>query len=121
MRTLIVCKNVRKGLEALREHFKNSKFPGDAEEYMPVVFSPPRDGRILTDPVPIVGRVVDSPPPLPLSPPSSAASSKENQSQPPSEGVNGHSDNASYDDEDEGRDGGADGGSGGCSYDENDN
>ncbi|CAH9132013.1 unnamed protein product [Cuscuta epithymum] len=42
------------GLEALKEHFKNSKFPRDAEEYMPVVFSPPRDGKTLTDPVPIV-------------------------------------------------------------------
>ncbi|KAL8535286.1 hypothetical protein ACS0TY_011056 [Phlomoides rotata] len=42
------------GLEALREHFKNSKFPGDTEEYMPVVFSPPRDGRTLTDPLPII-------------------------------------------------------------------
>ncbi|GER46233.1 protein terminal ear1 homolog, partial [Striga asiatica] len=41
------------GIEALREHFKNSKFPGEAEEYMPVVFSPPRDGRILSKPVPI--------------------------------------------------------------------
>ncbi|CAA0814110.1 terminal EAR1-like 1 [Striga hermonthica] len=41
------------GIEALREHFKNSKFPGEAEEYMPVVFSPPRDGRILSEPVPI--------------------------------------------------------------------
>ncbi|KAK4429734.1 protein terminal ear1 [Sesamum alatum] len=89
------------GLEALREHFKNSKFPGDAEEYMPVVFSPPRDGRTLTDPIPIVGYLD---PPLPLSPPSSsAASSKENQSETQT-GV-----------------GYEDGESGGCSYDENDN
>ncbi|KAK6930920.1 Mei2-like, C-terminal RNA recognition motif [Dillenia turbinata] len=43
------------GLEALKEHFKNSKFPCEKEEYMPVVFSPPRDGRQLTDPLPIVG------------------------------------------------------------------
>ncbi|KAK6922317.1 RNA recognition motif domain [Dillenia turbinata] len=43
------------GLEALKEHFKNSKFPCEKEEYMPVVFSPPRDGRQLTDPHPIVG------------------------------------------------------------------
>ncbi|KAL0357838.1 UNVERIFIED_CONTAM: protein terminal ear1 [Sesamum calycinum] len=92
------------GLEALREHFKNSKFPGDAEEYMPVVFLPPRDGRTLTDPVPIVGHVD---PPLPLSPPSSsAASSKENQSETQI-GV-GYEDGA----------GGSE--SGGCSYDEND-
>lgn len=45
-----------KGVEALKEHFKSSKFPCDAEEYMPVVFSPPRDGRMLTTPVPIIGR-----------------------------------------------------------------
>lgn len=45
-----------KGVEALKEHFKSSKFPCDAEEYMPVVFSPPRDGRILTSPVPIISR-----------------------------------------------------------------
>ncbi|PIN05652.1 Protein Mei2, essential for commitment to meiosis [Handroanthus impetiginosus] len=100
------------GLDALREHFKNSKFPGDAEEYMPVVFSPPRDGRILSDPVPIVGR---SSPSLPLSPHSSAASSTENQSEPPqTEGVNGH-----IDEDDQG--GSADRGAGsGCSHDEND-
>ncbi|XP_038987996.1 protein terminal ear1-like [Phoenix dactylifera] len=44
------------GLEALKEHFKNSKFACDNDEYMPVIFSPPRDGRQLTDPVPIGGR-----------------------------------------------------------------
>ncbi|XP_076927923.1 protein terminal ear1-like [Bidens hawaiensis] len=42
------------GLEALKEHFKNSKFPDSPEEYMPVVFTPPRDGRTLTEPVPVV-------------------------------------------------------------------
>ncbi|KAK2972183.1 hypothetical protein RJ640_030728 [Escallonia rubra] len=46
------------GVEALKEHFKNSKFPCEAEEYMPVVFSPPRDGWQLTDPVAIVGRSI---------------------------------------------------------------
>ncbi|XP_057507549.1 protein terminal ear1 homolog [Actinidia eriantha] len=49
------------GVEALKEHFKNSKFPCEAEEYLPVVFSPPRDGRYLTDPNPIVGRTTTSP------------------------------------------------------------
>ncbi|OAY84450.1 Protein terminal ear1 [Ananas comosus] len=44
------------GLEALKEHFKNSKFACDNDEYMPVVFAPPRDGRQLTEPVPIGGR-----------------------------------------------------------------
>ncbi|XP_019176673.1 PREDICTED: protein terminal ear1 homolog [Ipomoea nil] len=43
------------GIEALKEHFKNSRFPCEAEEYMPVVFSPPRDGRTLTVPLPIFG------------------------------------------------------------------
>ncbi|KAI3698522.1 hypothetical protein L2E82_42135 [Cichorium intybus] len=46
------------GLEALKEHFKNSRFPCEAEEYMPVVFDPPRDGRRLTEPLPIVGRSI---------------------------------------------------------------
>ncbi|PWA44346.1 Nucleotide-binding, alpha-beta plait [Artemisia annua] len=44
------------GIEALKEHFKNSRFPCDAEEYMPVVFSPPRDGRVVTDPSPLIKR-----------------------------------------------------------------
>ncbi|KAM2534992.1 hypothetical protein EV2_021912 [Malus domestica] len=43
------------GLEALKEHFKNSKFPCEMEHYLPVVFSPPRDGKQLTEPLPIVG------------------------------------------------------------------
>lgn len=43
------------GLEALKEHFKNSKFPCEMEHYLPVVFSPPRDGRELTEPLAIVG------------------------------------------------------------------
>ncbi|XP_051122451.1 protein terminal ear1 [Andrographis paniculata] len=66
------------GLEALREHFKNSKFPDDAEEYMPVVFNPPRDGRTLTEPVPIIGRPPAPAPALLLASPSpsSPASSK---------------------------------------------
>ncbi|XP_010556199.1 PREDICTED: protein terminal ear1 [Tarenaya hassleriana] len=42
------------GLEALKEHFKNSKFPCETEEYVPVAFSPPRDGRNFSEPVPIV-------------------------------------------------------------------
>ncbi|KAK1377391.1 Terminal ear1 [Heracleum sosnowskyi] len=46
------------GVEALKEHFKTSKFPCAAEEYMPVVFSPPRDGRTLSNPVPITGFAV---------------------------------------------------------------
>ncbi|KAJ8548336.1 hypothetical protein K7X08_030805 [Anisodus acutangulus] len=50
------------GIEALKEHFKNSKFPCEAEEYMPVIFAPPRDGKLLTEPNPIVGlRGINSP------------------------------------------------------------
>ncbi|KAF5945184.1 hypothetical protein HYC85_015412 [Camellia sinensis] len=48
------------GVEALKEHFKNSKFPCEAEEYLPVVFAPPRDGRQVTEPNPIVGRVTST-------------------------------------------------------------
>ncbi|KAK9751122.1 hypothetical protein RND81_02G243700 [Saponaria officinalis] len=42
------------GLEALKEHFKNSKFACENDEYLPVVFTPPRDGRHLPAPLPIV-------------------------------------------------------------------
>ena len=52
---LIVCVIKKKGLEALKEHFKNSKFPCEMDHYLPVVFSPPRDGRLQTEPLPIVG------------------------------------------------------------------
>jgi hypothetical protein len=46
-------------LEALKEHFKNSKFPCEMEHYLPVVFSPPRDGKkYLTDPIPVVGNMI---------------------------------------------------------------
>ena len=45
-----------KGLEALKEHFKNSKFPCETDHYLPAVFTPPRDGRQLTEPFPIVGQ-----------------------------------------------------------------
>ncbi|XP_004310163.1 PREDICTED: protein terminal ear1-like [Fragaria vesca subsp. vesca] len=43
------------GLEALKEHFKNSKFPSEMDHYLPVVFTPPRDGKRVTDPQPIFG------------------------------------------------------------------
>ncbi|KAL2903452.1 Protein terminal ear1 [Bienertia sinuspersici] len=42
------------GLEALKDHFKNSKFACENDEYLPVVFTPPRDGLHLTAPLPIV-------------------------------------------------------------------
>ncbi|XP_068664772.1 protein terminal ear1 homolog isoform X2 [Aristolochia californica] len=41
------------GLEALKEHFRNSKFACDTDEFLPVVLSPPRDGKRLTEPVPV--------------------------------------------------------------------
>ncbi|XP_038891891.1 protein terminal ear1 [Benincasa hispida] len=44
------------GLESLKEHFKNSKFPCEMDHYLPVVFSPPRNGRQLTEPLPIGGQ-----------------------------------------------------------------
>lgn len=44
------------GLESLKEHFKNSKFPCEMDHYLPVVFWPPRDGRKLTEPMPIGGQ-----------------------------------------------------------------
>ncbi|RRT61837.1 hypothetical protein B296_00030850 [Ensete ventricosum] len=43
------------GLEALMDHFRHSRFACHDDEYMPVVFSPPRDGRQLTDPVLVAG------------------------------------------------------------------
>ena len=42
-------------MEALKEHFKNSKFPSEMDHYLPVVFTPPRDGKRLTNPLPIFG------------------------------------------------------------------
>ncbi|KAE8665025.1 hypothetical protein F3Y22_tig00112699pilonHSYRG00051 [Hibiscus syriacus] len=44
------------GLEALKEHFRNSRFPCEMDNYLPVVFSPPRDGKQLTEPLAIVGQ-----------------------------------------------------------------
>ncbi|CAM8951475.1 unnamed protein product [Rhodiola kirilowii] len=49
------------GLQALKEHFRNSKFPSGSDEIFPVVFEPPRDGRRqLTPPQPIYGLAVSS-------------------------------------------------------------
>ncbi|XP_076905745.1 protein terminal ear1 homolog [Bidens hawaiensis] len=42
------------GLDALKEHFKISRFPCEVKEYMPVVFDPPRDGQRLAKPTSIV-------------------------------------------------------------------
>ncbi|MCL7040282.1 hypothetical protein MKW94_014588 [Papaver nudicaule] len=39
------------GLEELTEHFSNSKFACEKDDYLPVIFSPPRDGKQLTDPM----------------------------------------------------------------------
>ncbi|XP_073306504.1 protein terminal ear1 homolog [Primulina huaijiensis] len=92
------------GLEALREHFKNSKFPQDAEDYMPVVFMPPRDGQRLTEPVPIIVHTAGYPTTAPPSTPStSLSSSKHDESEEPSTGWNGYG--SSYEDEDVGEGG----------------
>ncbi|CAM8957207.1 unnamed protein product [Rhodiola kirilowii] len=49
------------GLQALKEHFRNSKFPSGSDEIFPVVFEPPRDGRRqLTPPQPIYGLAASS-------------------------------------------------------------
>ncbi|KAM6562390.1 hypothetical protein CsatB_022388 [Cannabis sativa] len=48
------------GLEALKEHFKNSKFPCEMDHYLPVVFSPPRDGKLLTEPLAIAGQTTNN-------------------------------------------------------------
>ncbi|XP_023644151.1 protein terminal ear1 homolog [Capsella rubella] len=45
------------GLESLKEHFKNARLPGvdmEQNKYTPVLFTPPRDGRLLTEPTVIV-------------------------------------------------------------------
>ncbi|XP_062110510.1 protein terminal ear1 homolog [Humulus lupulus] len=54
------------GLEALKEHFKNSKFPCEMDHYLPVVFSPPRDGKLLTEPLPIAGQTTKPSQPFPI-------------------------------------------------------
>ncbi|XP_057947792.1 protein terminal ear1 homolog [Malania oleifera] len=46
------------GLEMLKEHFKNSRFPCTTEEYLPVMFSPPRDGKNAAPPIPISGFMI---------------------------------------------------------------
>ncbi|WOL03667.1 protein terminal ear1 [Canna indica] len=48
------------GLEALMAHFKSSNLATDKDEYMPVAFSPPRDGKQLPDPVLITGRATNA-------------------------------------------------------------
>ncbi|XP_024530198.1 protein terminal ear1 [Selaginella moellendorffii] len=40
----------RKGREQLEEHFKNSRFACDTDEYLPLVFSPPRTGLQCSSP-----------------------------------------------------------------------
>ena len=69
-----------KGLEALKTHFKNSKFPYEMEHYLPVVFSPPRDGKQLTEPLAIVGHkhplTITITIPIPIGPPSVGVASE---------------------------------------------
>ncbi|KAL5220016.1 hypothetical protein ABZP36_024729 [Zizania latifolia] len=114
------------GLDALKEHFKNSKFPCDSDEYLPVVFSPPRDGKLLTEPVPLVGR---SPAPssasVASSPPKSRAASvdplaQELMTAPSSSGDGASSTTACThaEDEDDDDDHGATASGGGCDDDD---
>ncbi|CAH2065987.1 unnamed protein product [Thlaspi arvense] len=50
------------GVESLKEHFKNSRLPGvEMEKCMPVMFSPPRDGLLLTEPTSVVVAFRDKP------------------------------------------------------------
>lgn len=50
-----MCIVFSQGLEALKEHFKNSKFACETDEYLPVLFEPARDGKQLSAPMPIGG------------------------------------------------------------------
>ncbi|KAK8495912.1 hypothetical protein V6N12_009275 [Hibiscus sabdariffa] len=50
-----ICEVTYARVQALKEHFRSSKFPCEADHYLPVIFAPPRDGKQLTEPVPIVG------------------------------------------------------------------
>ncbi|PKA54636.1 Protein terminal ear1 [Apostasia shenzhenica] len=52
--------DIRSLADALKEHFKNSKFACDTDEYMPVIFCPPRDGKQLTEPETLGGRGMTS-------------------------------------------------------------
>ncbi|GLJ18311.1 hypothetical protein SUGI_0324030 [Cryptomeria japonica] len=45
------------GRVALEEHFRNSKFACDTDEYLPLVFSPPRNGEQLTAPLVMGGHI----------------------------------------------------------------
>ncbi|GMI75067.1 terminal EAR1-like 1 [Hibiscus trionum] len=65
------------GLEALKEHFRNSKFPSEVDHYLPVVFSPPRDGNQLTEPLAIVGQKQQQVQPLINGPSPAQASDKD--------------------------------------------
>ena len=47
-------------MEALKQHFKNSKFACMVDDYLPVMFSPPRDGKQMSEPVPVVGCSISS-------------------------------------------------------------
>ncbi|KAJ0256024.1 F120 [Hirschfeldia incana] len=42
------------GLESLKEHFKHLRLPRVEMGYKPVIFSPPRNGLVLTEPISIV-------------------------------------------------------------------
>lgn len=42
---------------ALEEHFRNSRFACDTDEYLPLVFSPPRTGIVCPPPIVAAGHL----------------------------------------------------------------
>ncbi|KAE8716158.1 Terminal EAR1-like 1, putative isoform 2 [Hibiscus syriacus] len=86
------------GLQTLKEHFRYSKFPCDMDHYLPVVFSPPRDGKLLTEPVPVVGEkqqprlINDGPSPAPDDEQSDSVDETSSEGNPP-EGCGGRENN----------------------------
>ncbi|KAL2650012.1 hypothetical protein R1flu_018140 [Riccia fluitans] len=49
------------GRAALEEHFRNSRFACDTDEYLPLVFSPPRTGLVCPPPIVAAGHLAGRP------------------------------------------------------------
>jgi hypothetical protein len=45
------------GRKALEDHFRNSRFACDTDEYLPLVFNPPRDGAMCSPPIVAAGHL----------------------------------------------------------------
>eukprot|EP00850_Spirogloea_muscicola_P013930 SM000097S24783 [mRNA] locus=s97:214572:218446:+ [translate_table: standard] len=45
------------GRQALEEHFRNSRFACDTDEYLPLVFNPPRNGLVCPPPIVAAGHL----------------------------------------------------------------